>query len=407
MNQTSAPPRTEDALRILVLAPQPFFVQRGTPIAVRLLLETLAERGDAIDVVTFPGGEDIEIPGCRFFKTPAVTGKGDIGPGFSLRKLILDAVLVPYVAWRLARARYDLIIAVEESAFIAMALRPLFGVPYVFDVDSSIPEQMNDKKPLPKWLYNTLSGIEGRAARKAAGALTCCRALEELIRGHAPALPIQTLEDITMLAPDDGAPPPPDCDFDEPVVMYVGNLEPYQGLGLLLDGFAKLDLAASPARLVVIGGSAAHIAEYQARAVALGVSAFTSFLGPRPVDDLGRYLRAADIVASPRTQGRNTPMKVYSYLDSGRPLIATRLPTHTQVLDDDISMLVHPDAEDIARGLSALFGDSALRDRIADAAGVRVRAEFSREGYARKLNGFMDGVIEPVARARRSSKAKS
>jgi glycosyltransferase involved in cell wall biosynthesis len=236
---------------------------------------------------------------------------------------------------------------------------------------------------------------ERRAARKAVGAITCCRALEDLIRSHAPDLPVQTLEDITMLAPDQGEPAPGDCRFDEPVIMYVGNLEPYQGLGLLLEGFARVDLAATPARVVVIGGSQEHIAAYTAQAAELGVADHVSFLGPRPVDDLGLYLRAADIVASPRTQGRNTPMKVYSYLDSGRPLIATRLPTHTQVLDDEISMLVDPTAEDMARGLTALLADPDLRTRMAAAAGERVQAEFCREAYDRKLTGFIEGVITP------------
>ena len=390
-------------MRILVLAPQPFFTQRGTPIAVRMLLETLSARGDRMDVIVYADGEDIEIPGCRFLRVPAMPGTRGMGPGFSVKKLISDAVMTPMVAWRLMRSRYDLILGVEEAAFIAMAMKPVFGVPYIFDVDSSIPEQINDKRKLPGWLYRFLVAFERRAARNAIGAITCCRALEDLVRGHAPDLPVQTLEDITMLAPDNGEPKPEDCRFDEPVIMYVGNLEPYQGLGLLLDGFARIDQAETPARLVVIGGAQAHIAEYAARAESLGVAPQVSFLGPRPVDDLGLYLRASDIVASPRTQGRNTPMKVYSYLDSGRPLIATRLPTHTQVLDDEISMLVTPDAEDMARGLSTLLSDPDLRTRMAEAAGARVQAEFCREAYDRKLTGFIEQAIEPRLTRKRAA----
>ncbi|MEO0360712.1 MAG: glycosyltransferase family 4 protein, partial [Pseudomonadota bacterium] len=368
---------------------------------VRLLMETLAEAGHRIDAVVFPGGEDVEIEGCRVFRTPAPRGLGPIGPGFSLKKLILDGVLAPYAAWRLMRGRYDLVVAVEEAAFVARALKPIFGVPYIFDVDSSIPEQMNDKRKLPGPVLRFLQGAEAWAARGAIGALTCCKALEDLIRGHAPDLPVQTIEDIAMLDQDDGAPSPADCDFDEPVVMYVGNLEPYQGVDLLLDGFARLD-PALPARLVVIGGAPDHVAAGRARAEALGVAHRVDYLGPRPLADLGRYLRAAAVVASPRTQGRNTPMKVYSYLDSGRPLIATRLPTHTQVIDDEIAMLVEPTAEDMARGLASLLGDPALRARISEAAAARVKAEFSREGYARKLNGFMARDVEPRLAKRRS-----
>ena len=387
-------------LRILLLAPQPFFVQRGTPIAVRILMETLAARGDEIDAIVLPGGEDVAIPGCRVRRLPPVAGRAPVGPGFSLRKLIFDAALIPAAAWALARRRYDLVIAVEEAAYVARLLRPIFRTPYLFDVDSSIPEQIADKRPLPGWARKALDAVEGWAARGAVGAITCCRALEETVRGHAPDLPVRTVEDIAMLEPDDGAPPPEEMGGDAPIVLYVGNLEPYQGVDLLVDGFARLD-PSIPARLVIVGGAPDHVAAGRARAEALGAADRVAYLGPRPLSDLGRYLRAAAIVASPRTQGRNTPMKVYSYLDSGRPLIATRLMTHTQVLDDRIAMLVEPEAEDMARGLEALLADPALRDRLAAAAAERVRAEFSREGYARKLCSFLDAEIAPRLAARK------
>jgi len=59
-------------VRILLLAPHPFFQQRGTPIAERMLLEVLAGHGHQIDVLTFHEGEDVQIPGCRFRRIPAL-----------------------------------------------------------------------------------------------------------------------------------------------------------------------------------------------------------------------------------------------------------------------------------------------------------------------------------------------
>jgi glycosyltransferase involved in cell wall biosynthesis len=120
-----------------------------------------------------------------------------------------------------------------------------------------------------------------------------------------------------------------------------------------------------------------------------------TFTGPRPVEEIGHCMAQAAIVASPRRQGRNTPMKVYSYLDSGRPLLATRLPTHTQVLDDEIAMLVDPTVEDMARGIRALLENPALGARLAQKAAERVRAEFSPAAYRRKLTSFMEGEIIP------------
>ncbi|MCR9089516.1 MAG: glycosyltransferase family 4 protein [Rhodobacteraceae bacterium] len=379
-------------MRILVLAPQPFMVQRGTPIAVKMLLEALSARGDEIDALVFTGGEPVEIARTRFFHVPALSS---MPPGFSVKKILADMLMVPMTGWRMLRGRYDLVIAVEESAYIAMVLGVFFRIPYLCDVDSSIPEQIDDKFSPPRWLQRFLVSSERLSLRRSSGAMTCCRALEDLVRHHAPDLPVQTLEDVPMLEPDTGGPVPEDCRFDVPVMMYVGNLESYQGIDLLLDGFARVDPVATPAQLVIIGGTRVHIDSYRTRADDLGLADRVSFLGPKPVADLGRYLRAAAITCSPRTQGRNTPMKIYSYLDSGQPLLATRLLTHTQVLDDEIAMLVDPEPDDVARGMTALLVDPDLGARLAAAARTRVAAEFSPEAYTRKLNRFLAEEIEP------------
>ncbi|MBM7069099.1 glycosyltransferase family 4 protein [Actibacterium sp. 188UL27-1] len=392
-------------MRILVLAPQPFMTDRGTPIAVKLLLETLSERGDQIDTIVFAEGRDVQIDNCRIIRVPALPGLRNVPPGFSVKKLITDMVMFPMVIWQLLRNRYDLVLAVEEAAYMAMVLKPIFRVPYVFDVDSSIPEQLRDKYALPGWIDRTLTRTEGMAARSAFASITCCAALKDTVQKHAPDLPIQVLEDVTMLSHDQDHAAPAGWNFDDPIIMYVGNLESYQGLDLLLGGFSQIDFDKTPAQLVVIGGSDDHIAEYEQKAQKAGCADRVFFLGPRPVGELGRYLSLSTITASPRTQGRNTPMKIYSYLDSGRPLIATRLPTHTQVLDDDISMLVEPNATDMARGLTALLEDDGLRQRMAQAAQARVAAEFSPDAYRRKLLGFFDTVIEPGLAVRQGQKA--
>ena len=60
--------------RILVIAPQPFYEDRGTPIAVRRLLDALAEDGKLIDLLTYPVGMSIELPGLRIFSSSKSAG---------------------------------------------------------------------------------------------------------------------------------------------------------------------------------------------------------------------------------------------------------------------------------------------------------------------------------------------
>ena len=99
-------------------------------------------------------------------------------------------------------------------------------------------------------------------------------------------------------------------------------------------------------------------------------------------------LRQAQVLVSPRIAGLNTPMKIYSYLDSGTAVLATRLPTHTQILDDQTAYLVSPDPKSMGRGLADLLCDEALRERLAARAKDFVQEEFTPEAAHRKLNTF-------------------
>jgi glycosyltransferase involved in cell wall biosynthesis len=70
------------------------------------------------------------------------------------------------------------------------------------------------------------------------------------------------------------------------------------------------------------------------------------------------------VLVSPRCRGENTPFKIYTYLASGRPLVATRIPTHTQLLDDTLAWLVEPTPEGLAFGIrEALARKEEARER--------------------------------------------
>jgi glycosyltransferase involved in cell wall biosynthesis len=102
------------------------------------------------------------------------------------------------------------------------------------------------------------------------------------------------------------------------------------------------------------------------------------------------------VLVSPRVHGDNTPMKVYSYLDSGRPLLATRLPTHTQVLTDELACLVAPEPDAMARGLIDLLRDGGRRERLAASARDYAQRELTHAAFERKLLRFYDLIAERI-----------
>ena len=354
-------------MRILVIAPQPFYQERGTPIATRLLIETLQALGHGVDVLTYHVGEDPKLPGVQVFRAPAVPFVRDVPIGFSVRKLLCDVALL----WRLftltRRNRYDVLHAVEEAVFLSLLVRGISGGQLVYDMDSSMPEQLVDKYRALRPLDGVLRWLERLAIARSDLVLAVCEDLATRARGYATATPVDVVEDVSLLgdaSADDG--PAEDLRRDLPagsaLVLYVGNLETYQGVGVLLDAIAMLE--SPPLKFVAIGGNAEAVAAYRARAVELGLGETVAFLGARPLNRLAGYLEQADVLASPRLSGHNTPMKLYSYLAAGKAVLATRIRSHTQVLSDDTALLVEPTAQELARGLDALLCSAPLREAL-------------------------------------------
>jgi glycosyltransferase involved in cell wall biosynthesis len=394
-------------VNILVLAPHPFFQSRGTPLAVKRVLQFLGARGHQLDLLTLHEGEDVDIPNCRIHRIVKPFGIRNVRPGFSFKKVVCDVFMFVKCLRMIRKNRYDLIHAVEESAFIAAAMQRLTGIPYIYDMDSSLAEQLVDAYPALQFAFPTLRRCEALAVRRSLGVLTVCAALEDVVHGHAPDKPIGRVEDTTLLSsdgsqggngPGSDATLPAGVGRETPLAMYVGNLEHYQGIGLLLEGFRHTLMRIPQAHLVIVGGLKEDIVHYRHRATRLGIVSQVHFLGPRPVTSLNSLLQRADVLVSPRLKGLNTPMKIYSYLDSGTAVLATRLLTHTQVLDDRTAYLVVPEPEALGNGLADLLSNPGLRERLGREAKAYVQQEFTPEAAERKLESFYSMMESKAAR---------
>jgi len=368
-------------MRVLVVAPQPFYQERGTPIATRLLLEALQAAGHSVDVLTYHVGEDPKLTGVRVFRAPAVPFVRDVPIGFSVRKLVCDVALL----WRLIgltrRQSYDVLHAVEEAVFLSLLVRAFaggrstlgtdkldrLGCRVVYDMDSSLPEQLVGRYAALRFVDGVLRRFERFAIEHSDLVLAVCDDLATRARGYATRTPIDVVEDVSLLGDGRAHGEVENLRRDLPhggvLALYVGNLEHYQGVDLMLDAIAMLE--SPPLKFVAVGGDPDAAAAYRARVAALGLGAQVTFIGARPLSQLGALLEQADILVSPRLKGHNTPMKLYSYLAAGKAVLATRIRSHTQVLSDDDALLVEPTPAALARGLDALLRSPVLRERLA------------------------------------------
>ena len=387
-------------MKLLVLAPQPFFQNRGTPIATLKMLHVLAADGHDIDLLTYHEGSGIAIENCCHHRIPNIPLVTNVPPGFSIRKLICDFAMMFSVLRLCFRNKYDAIHAVEESVFMAMLVKTMTGTPYIYDMDSSLPRQIVDQIPLFKPFFGFLRWFEGAAVKGSSGVVAVCQSLEQVAASHSASIPIVRIEDASLLTQETEKNAQDNANemdnLDGRKLLYVGNLQSYQGIDLLLESFTHVYHCESDVRLVVIGGSNEHLMRYRTLAKQYKVADRTHFIGPRPVDRLGEYLERADVLVSPRTLGSNTPMKIFSYLESGTPILATDLSMHTQVLDGEIAHLVPPTPLEMARGMLTLLNGPEQRAKLAAAAQLRVDSHFRADLLDNKLTEFYQEIAQSL-----------
>lgn len=394
-------------MKILVLAPHAFYIDRGTPIDLDLLLRALSVRGDDIDVAVYCEGEDRSYPNVTLHRVSGRDRDHHIRPGFSIRKLLYDVRLF-FLVWKLMRSRrYDVVHAGEEAVFMAMFFRWVYGVPYVYDLDSSIAQQMVEQIPPLRPLAGLFNWFEAMAIRGAAAAAPVCNALADLARDRG-AEHVFVLHDISQLEPEDFRSEGvvrEQLGIDGPIVMYVGNLQAYQGVDLLLEAFQRVRDRSVDLDLVIAGGTDDQIAKYEAMARSLGCDDRTHFIGPWPANRLGELLGDADILTAPRIKGINTPMKIFPYLHSGRPVLVTDLPTHTQILDHSVAMLAPPEPDGFADAMVRLANDADLRNRLGEAGRAFVERNHTFDAHQRRVHhlyDFLERRLSHVGRAQRS-----
>jgi glycosyltransferase involved in cell wall biosynthesis len=386
-------------LRVLFLAPQPFFEVRGTPLAVLHLVRALAELGHQVDLLTLPQGEPAPVEGVRHLRSLRLpVGRVKAGP--SLGKMLLDGPFVAEAVGRLAFGRYDVVHAVEEAAHLVAPFARLLRVPLVMDVDSSIPDQLRysgfaTRGPV-LWLAEAL---ENHALRHAAAVVTVCTSLTEGVRRRVKGAPVFQIEDPPLADRSELASGEPvvalrrELGLSElPVVLYSGNFESYQGVEMMVD--------ASPlvpnAQLLFMGGEPDEIETLRARARVLGAEARCVFSGKRQPSQLPAFLAIADMLVSPRSKGENTPFKIFTYLASGKPLLATRIPSHTQLLDDDTALLFEPTAEGLAAGIRAALERPEEARARAERGYALIRREYSTARHREKVAaayGAVEGTV--------------
>jgi glycosyltransferase involved in cell wall biosynthesis len=381
-------------MKILMISPQPFFEPRGTPISVYQRLEALSALGHEIDLVTYHVGADVEFPNVRIHRVRKVKTIQHVRIGPSRAKILLDVLVFLKAIKLLLGKRYDVIHSHEEASFFSMFLAWIFRTRHLYDMHSVLSKQLGNFDFGNKPIFIKIFGIlETMVLKTCDAVITVGTDLENYVKTVGSDIRVVMIENIalqayqTFVQADDVEQLKNKLDLDGRLpIVYTGTYERYQGLTMALE-CAEIVAKQDPSVIFIfVGAKNQQAREWTEIAHEMNLQEYVRFLDVVPPDECMVYLAYATMLISPRLDGTTTPLKIYSYLHANRPIVATNITAHTQVLSPETAVLVEPNKDAFAEGILRVLRDPELAECIAKNAHEFAKQKFSHQDYISKVD---------------------
>jgi len=180
--------------------------------------------------------------------------------------------------------------------------------------------------------------------------------------------------------------------LDKKIIVYTGHLYRWKGVDTLVETGAFLN---EDTLVYLVGGTEKDI-ERVKNLKSRGENII--IVGNRSHSEMPYWQKASDVFALPNTAKEDiskyytSPMKLFEYMASKRPIVASNIPSITEILNDTNSILVEPDdPKSLAEGIKKALEDFELSHNISEKAFEDVQ-QHSWEKRAKKILDFIDNT---------------
>lgn len=399
-----------DPLRVLVLAPTPFFADRGCHVRILEEARAVLPLGAEIRLVTYHIGRD--MPGIPTERIGSIPWYRKLSAGPSWHKPYLDLLLLFKALKVAASFKPHLIHAhLHEGAFIGAFLKPVLRIPMLFDCQGGLTAEITDhgfvkEGSLLQRLFALLERwINGRAEYIVTSSGPTAELLKRMGVPPERVRPLMDGVDTECFSPRRKESVRQELGLSPqvPVVSYLGLLNRYQGVDLLLEAAAQLKGQGARIHFLIMGFPEGG---YPQRARALGIEDLVTFTGRIPYDQAAEYLCAGDIAVSPKISLTEANGKLFNYIACGLPTVVFDTPVNREILGDAALYADYGDAASLAAAIGRLAGDRELRGDLGHRGRVKALVEHSWEARGRELMGIYRFLVgksgTPATEARRA-----
>ncbi|MFN8504797.1 glycosyltransferase family 4 protein [Kouleothrix sp.] len=283
---------------------------------------------------------------------------------------IFAAMAAALIAGERARGRPAAVVYVREAicaGWWAALWGPLLRLPVIYEAHDL--ESWNPSRAKERWAQPLLNLLDRAALTRSQAVVSLTAEFRQLLarmgwRAPADVAVIADAFDDAQIAPGDRAAARRQLGIaeDAALVAYSGMTFAYRKLDMLQQAFAQLRARCPNARLALVGGRPAEIAQLRAQAAALGIDDAVIYAGQIVQEQIAPYLHAADVLAIPDTVTDVTasPLKLFEYLAAGRAVALPDIPALAEVLPPTIGYYFRRgDAAALAEALERALNDPA------------------------------------------------
>jgi len=173
------------------------------------------------------------------------------------------------------------------------------------------------------------------------------------------------------------------------IAVYTGHLYGWKGADILAQAAALLS---EQFLVVFVGGTPADVERFKEKYAG---TAGIMIVGFKPHQEIPLWQKAADVLVLPNTAKEKisafytSPMKLYEYMASGRPIVASDIPSIREIVDESSAVLVTPDdAKALAHALESTVRTEHIGEDLAKEAYKKV-LEHTWDKRAERIMHFM------------------
>lgn len=348
-------------MKILMVAPTPYFSHRGCHVRIYEEIQALEELGHQVTLCTYFLGDS--VPGQKICRIPRIIpwyNKTEAGP--SIWKFLLDIRLALLVRGQLRSGTYEIIHAHlhEGVAVTRLATVGVKKLPIIFDYQGSLSEELHNHRFISQssFLGRAVHVLESWLEKQADTIVVSSKHFLDNINLHTTQT-VEVVGDAVSLKQIKNKTPKKDLrqqlgiPDSATIVGFVGLLNSYQGVDILLEAFTRVIKRHPKVMLLCMGYP--NVELYKQKAETLGIGDKVVFTGKVDYFQLYEYLDLFDIAVSPKLVTTEANGKLLNYLEASIPTVVFDLPMNHNILGEAALYVKGQSALELADGLVELL----------------------------------------------------